>query len=180
MSNDAFLNDAIMMKYELKEYSVWCLIKTCHVIESLLTPSQVYPKISSNTMTHAARPTLVQLGQHLKFGLGCNRSNVCYCFFRSIARLTCLNNCQSWWRHQTKLFSAYRPFVRGTHQAKAGFPTKASDAKLWCFLWCASEQGLSKQLRCWRFETVWRSLWRDVTVMLIESYAKPTLHASVG
>ena len=25
---------AIWRKYELKEYSVWCLIKTCHVIES--------------------------------------------------------------------------------------------------------------------------------------------------
>ena len=36
MSNDRFLNDAIVMKYELKEYSVKCLNQTWHVIESLL------------------------------------------------------------------------------------------------------------------------------------------------
>ena len=31
---------------------------------------------------------------------------------------------------------------------------------------------LSKRSRCRWFETLWRSLWRDVNVMLIESYAK--------
>ena len=33
--------------------------------------------------------------------------------------------------------------------------TKASDAELWCFLWC-----LSKQLWGWWFETLSRPLWR--------------------
>ena len=38
--------------------------------------------------------------------------------------------------------------------------TKASDAELWCFLWFAFEQWLSKQSRCWWFETPSCWLWR--------------------
>ena len=37
--------------------------------------------------------------------------------------------------------------------------TKASDAKLWCFLWPASQR-LSKQSWGWCFETLSRPLWR--------------------
>ena len=134
MSNDLFLNDAIVMKYELKEYSVWWFVKACHVIESLL---HSYITISSsNIMTHAAGPTLTQLGLHLKFRMGCNRSNVYFRFSHSNASSTCLNKCQSWWRHQTKSFSAWGEPTR----RKLDSPTKASDAKLWCFCWCASKQ----------------------------------------
>ena len=41
--------------------------------------------------------------------------------------------------------------------------TKASDAELWCFLWCAR---LSKHSRGWWFETLSHPLWRhrNVTV----------------
>ena len=35
--------------------------------------------------------------------------------------------------------------------------TKASDAELWCFLWCAR---LSKHSRGWSFETLSHPLWR--------------------
>ena len=38
--------------------------------------------------------------------------------------------------------------------------TKASDAELWCFLWSAPKQRLSKQSRRRWFETQSRSLWR--------------------
>ena len=39
--------------------------------------------------------------------------------------------------------------------------TKASDAELWWFLWCALNIRLSKQWWCWRFETPSRPLWRQ-------------------
>ena len=39
--------------------------------------------------------------------------------------------------------------------------TKTSDAKLWCFLWSAPEQRLSKQSRRRWFETPSHSLWRN-------------------
>ena len=38
--------------------------------------------------------------------------------------------------------------------------TKASEAELWCFIWCALEQRLSKHSRCRWFETPSFSLWR--------------------
>ena len=38
--------------------------------------------------------------------------------------------------------------------------TKASDAELWCFLWCAPEQTVVQQSRCWWFEMQLHSLWR--------------------
>ena len=36
--------------------------------------------------------------------------------------------------------------------------TKACDEEIWCFRWCAPER-LSKQSRCWWFETPRRPLW---------------------
>ena len=125
-------------------------------------------------MTHAAGTTLAQLklGLHFKFRLGCNRSNVCFRFSHSSARSTCLNKCQSWWRHQMKSFPRTGPLWGEPTRRTLDSPTKSSDAKLWCFLWCSSEKRLSKRSRCRWSETLWRSLWRDVTVMLIESYAK--------
>ena len=46
--------------------------------------------------------------------------------------------------------------------------TKASDAKLWCFLWSAPERKyLSKQSRRWWFETPLHSLWRHCNSFLI-------------
>ena len=42
--------------------------------------------------------------------------------------------------------------------------TKASDAELWCFLWCAR---LSKHSRGWSFETLSHPLWRHGNVQNI-------------
>ena len=39
------------------------------------------------------------------------------------------------WKH----FPRYWPFVRGIHWSPVNSPHKARDAKLWCFLWSASE-----------------------------------------
>ena len=79
-----------------------------------------------------------------------------------------------------EIISAYRPLVRETHRRKLDPPTKASDAKLWCLLWCASEQTFEQTVEMSVFETLWRSLWRDVTVMLIESYAKQMKNKRTG
>ena len=38
--------------------------------------------------------------------------------------------------------------------------TKASDAELWCLLWCAPDNRLSKQSWSWWFETLSCPLWR--------------------
>ena len=125
-------------------------------------------------MTHAVGPTLAQLGLHLKFGLGCNRSNVYVRFSHSNARSTCLNKCQSWWRHQMKSFprkALYEwnpPIQRPVTRSFGVF----FDVRL--------NKRLSKRSRCRWFETLWRSLWRDVNVMLIESYAKQMKNKRTG
>ena len=36
-------------------------------------------------------------------------------------------------------FPCYWPFVWGIHRSPVNFPTKASDAEFWCFLWSAPE-----------------------------------------
>ena len=91
-------------------------------------------------MTHAAGPTLAQLGLHLKFGLGCNRSNAYFRFSHSNATSTCLNKCQSWWRHQMKSFPHTGPLWGEPTRRKLDSHTKTSDTKHWCFLWCSCEQ----------------------------------------
>ena len=44
-----------------------------------------------------------------------------------------------WWRHQMEHFARYWPFLRGIHRSRLIPRTKASDAKLWCFLWPSPE-----------------------------------------
>ena len=61
----------------------------------------------------------------------------------------------TWWRHQMGTIIALLPFVRGIHRWPVDTLTKASDAKLWRFVWSAPEQS-----RRWCFETPSRSLWR--------------------
>ena len=39
---------------------------------------------------------------------------------------------RTWWRNQMETFFA---FVRGNHRSLVWFPSKASVAELWCFLW---------------------------------------------
>ena len=49
-------------------------------------------------------------------------------------------SCYAWWRHQVETFSALLAIcVRGIHRSPVNSRTKASDAELWCFLWCAPE-----------------------------------------
>ena len=59
------------------------------------------------------------------------------------------------WKH----FPHYWPFMRGIHRSRWIPHTKASDAKLWCFLWSAPER-LSKQWWGWWFEAPSCLSWR--------------------
>ena len=59
------------------------------------------------------------------------------------------------WKH----FPHYWPFMRGIHRSRWIPYTKASDAKLWCFLWSVPER-LSKQWWGWWFEAPSCPLWR--------------------
>ena len=45
--------------------------------------------------------------------------------------------------------------------------TKASDAELWCFLWCALIKRLSKHSRGWWFETLSHPLWRHRNAVIV-------------
>ena len=71
------------------------------------------------------------------------------------------------WRYDMETFSALLALCAGNSQVTGKFPfTKASDAKLWCFLWSAPVQTLSKQSgRRW-FETRSRSLCRHCNCLL--------------
>ena len=60
----------------------------------------------------------------------------------------------SWWRYQMEALSALLALCGGNPS------TKASDAELWCFLWCAPEQTFEKKLRSRLFETPSNSLSR--------------------
>ena len=72
----------------------------------------------------------------------------------------------SWWRHQMETFSATTawPFVRGIHRSPVVPPTKASDAELWCFLWSAPDQRLSKQSRRRWFEMASNNCQVNITI----------------
>ena len=43
----------------------------------------------------------------------------------------------TWWRHQMEIFSALLALCEGSPPVVS--LTKASDAELWCFLWCVPE-----------------------------------------
>ena len=56
--------------------------------------------------------------------------------------------------------------LRGEFTGNQWIPlTKASDTELWCFLWFAPEQPVSKQSSQRRFETTTRSWWRHGNVV---------------
>ena len=68
---------------------------------------------------------------------------------------------KTWWRHQTKTFSAYWPFVRGIHRSPVNSPLKGQwRGALMFSLICPLTKRLSKPSWDWWFETPLRSLWR--------------------
>ena len=57
----------------------------------------------------------------------------------AIMRLEDYYSLVSWWRHPIKTYSALLAICAGNSPVPGEFPTKASDAELWCFLWSAPE-----------------------------------------
>ena len=51
--------------------------------------------------------------------------------------------------------------MRGTHQSPVDYPTEASDAELWCFLWSAPEQTLQ--------QTIGTRVTRDAIAPILKS-----------
>ena len=49
---------------------------------------------------------------------------------------------------------------------------KASDAEIWCLIWSAPQQRLSKQSRCRWFETPCRSFWYDCNEVRLRNRLK--------
>ena len=64
----------------------------------------------------------------------CVHPLVCPCGLL-VSKITKLHDDVIKWKHVPR----YWPFVRGIHLSPVNFPTKVSDAELWCFLWSAPE-----------------------------------------
>ena len=77
----------------------------------------------------------------------------------------------SWWRHQMKHFPRYLPFVGGIHRSLMDSPHTGQIVSL-------VNKRLSKQSKCWWFETQWRSLWRHRDVIYSPSWDVPALENS--
>ena len=77
------------------------------------------------------------------------------------------NKCDSWWRHQMKIFFPLLDLCVGNSPDTGEFPHKGQwrGALVFYFI-CALNKQLSKQSRCWWFETQSRSLWRHCNVKL--------------
>ena len=66
-----------------------------------------------------------------------------------------------WWRHQMETFSALPTFCTGNSPITGEFPAQRSmtrNLEVFCYL--RLNQRLSKQSRCWWFETPSHSLWQ--------------------
>ena len=101
-----------------------------------------------------------------------NMLSAVFCFDFVLVYFTNFTRFSSWslfhfarWRHQMETFSTLLDLCAGNFTGHKWIPlTKTSEAELWCFLWSATEQRLSKQSRRRWFETPSRSLWRHCNV----------------
>ena len=62
----------------------------------------------------------------------------------------------TWWRHQMETFSASLVICEGNPPVTGGIPSRGADV----FFDVCPDKRLSKQTRCWWFETTKCSLWR--------------------
>ena len=69
------------------------------------------------------------------------------------------------WKHSPH----YWPFVRGIHRSPGDTLTKASDAQLWCFLWCAPEQMIQQTLET---PVIWGVMELIVTSLLWQNWVR--------
>ena len=68
----------------------------------------------------------------------------------------------SWWRHEMETFSASLALSEGNPPVTGGFPSQRPVMRSFdVFIDVRLNKRLSKQLRCWGFQTPSRSLWRQ-------------------
>ena len=74
-----------------------------------------------------------------------------------------------WWRHQMETFPRYWPFeCEGNPRVNGGFPSQRPVMQSFEIFFVVNLNiCLSKQSRCWWFETPWRSLWRHCNTVLL-------------
>ena len=76
----------------------------------------------------------------------------------------------SWWRHQMQKFSALLALCAGNSPATGEFPSRRPVTRSFdVFLDLRLNKRLSKQSKCWWFETPSRSLWRHCNVIFESS-----------
>ena len=92
-------------------------------------------------------------------------------------RLRCL-----WWRYQMRRFSALLALCERKPPVTGGFPSQRPVTRSFdVFFHLCLNKRLSKQSRCWWFETPWRSLWRHCNAkqfVRAERHTKPLQVAS--
>ena len=72
----------------------------------------------------------------------------------------------SWWRHQMETFSALLAICAGNSPVTVEFPAQRPVTRICdAFFDLHLNKRLSKQSRCWWFETPSRPLWRHCNVM---------------
>ena len=76
-----------------------------------------------------------------------------------------------WWRHQIETFSALLALCAGNSPVTVNSPHKGQwRGTLMFSLICALNKPLSKQSRCWWFETPSHPLWRHCNGMCVPWY----------
>ena len=107
--------------------------------------------------------------------LTCRAIFLCYSNISNICKICLIENLllhtkrlfqDTWWRHHMETFSAILVPCEWNPQVTVGFlsqrPVKRSFD---VFFDLRLNKQLSKQSRCWKFETPWRSLWRHCNDM---------------
>ena len=81
------------------------------------------------------------------------------------------------WRHQMETFSALLALCEGNPSVTGGFPSQRPVTRSFDVFFCARlNKRLSKQSRCWWFETPRRSLWRHCNGHCELSFCKYRWH----
>ena len=100
----------------------------------------------------------------------CRAIFMCYSNLSNICKICLIENWllhtkrlfqDTWWRHQMEIFSAILVPCEWNPQVTGGFPSQRPVKRSFDVLFdLRLNKQLSKQSRCWKFETPWRSLWR--------------------
>ena len=94
------------------------------------------------------------------------------------AKDNCSMSAFTWWRHQLKTFSVLLVLCEGKPPVTAGFPSVTRSVDV--FFDLRLNKRLSKQSRCWWFESPSRWLWRHCIVRIALSTLNAPFFNSTG